>query len=602
MDAFTFQPASGAQGIYTNACLIRAYHESRGDGGKRDEIITTAFSHPADAATPAVAGFKVITLMPGEMGFAEVDALKAAVSERTAGLMLTNPEDTGQYNPNIRAFVDIVHEAGGLCAYDQANGNPLLGIVRAGDTGFDMCQFNLHKTFSAPHGALGLGCAAVGVKEHLERFLPRPIVTYDGERYGLDHEPGEGIEKIRAFIGNVHAVLKAYAWVRSLGAEGLRAVAETAVLNNNYMLHNIRQIEGTTIPWPKNTYPKLEQVRYSWEPLYEETGVASHDVLNRMVDFGVQHYMESHVPMLVPQPFTLEPGESLTIAEMDHVLGALRRIAEEARNTPEHVTAAPHSAAIRPIDGDVPEDPDCWAFTSRAYRRKRGNWANVKRGLGGHGGGGTAEPQPYGPARARPDRQPDRRHGRQRRAQGHGHGGDPERGACARCGAAGGRTRGRGAGRARRRTARTGTPRGSRRDGGGDRARRGPPPDRRGRPGRGGDQRGGHARGGRGDGGRRRPAHRLRRRRRHRARHGGRLGRPGARDRRAGRGQDALGGLRHQPPRRRRPRAQGARPGHRRAAARGDGYRRRGVPRWQPSRPGSTATFQCPTPPTSPRA
>ena len=132
MDAFTFQPASGAQGIYTNACLIRAYHEARGEGGKRDEIITTAFSHPADAATPAVAGFKVITLMPGEMGFAEVDALKAAVSDRTAGLMLTNPEDTGQYNPHIREFVDIVHEAGGLCAYDQANGNPLLGIVRAG--------------------------------------------------------------------------------------------------------------------------------------------------------------------------------------------------------------------------------------------------------------------------------------------------------------------------------------------------------------------------------------------------------------------------------------------------------------------------------------
>ena len=388
MDAFTFQPASGAQGIYTNACLIRAYHASRGEGGQRDEIITTAFSHPADAATPAVAGFKVITLMPGEMGFAEVDALKAAVSERTAGLMLTNPEDTGLYNPNIREFVDIVHEAGGLCAYDQANGNPLLGIVRAGDTGFDMCQFNLHKTFSAPHGAIGLGCAAVGVKAHLERFLPRPIVTWDGERYGLDHDPGEGIEKIRAFIGNVHAVLKAYAWVRSLGAEGLRAVAETSVLNNNYMLHRIRQIEGTSIPWPKNTYPKLEQVRYSWEPLYEETGVASHDVMNRMVDFGVQHYMESHLPMLVPQPFTLEPGESLTIEEMDHVLDALRRIAEEARTAPEHVKAAPHCAATQAVDGDVAEDPDCWAFTGRAYRRKRGNWANVKRGLGDHGGGG----------------------------------------------------------------------------------------------------------------------------------------------------------------------------------------------------------------------
>ena len=425
MDAFTFQPASGAQGIYTNACLIRAWHESRGDGGKRDEIITTAFSHPADAATPAVAGFKVITLMPGEMGFAEVDALKAAVSERTAGLMLTNPEDTGQYNPNIREFVDIVHEAGGLCAYDQANGNPLLGIVRAGDTGFDMCQFNLHKTFSAPHGAIGLGCAAVGVKAHLERFLPRPLVTFDGERYGLDHEPGDGIEKIRAFIGNVHAVLKAYAWVRSLGAEGLRAVAETAVLNNNYMLHHIRQIAGTSIPWPANTYPKLEQVRYSWEPLYEETGVASHDVMNRMVDFGVQHYMESHVPMLVPQPFTLEPGESLTIEEMDHVLGALRRIADEARSDPEHVKASPpqrrHPGHRRRRDGGPgllglhrPRlSPQAGELGQRQARARRSRGRRLRLSGTRMAKAGPALGLIVNPIAG---------DGRQRRAQGHGHG------------------------------------------------------------------------------------------------------------------------------------------------------------------------------------
>ena len=190
------------------------------------------------------------------------------------------------------------------------HGNPLLGIVRAGDTGFDMCQFNLHKTFSAPHGPSAWAALRSGSRRIWSAFCRAQSWTWDGERYGLDHDPGEGIEKIRAFIGNVHAVLKAYAWVRSLGAEGLRAVAETSVLNNNYMLHRIRQIKGTSIPWPKNTYPKLEQVRYSWEPLYEETGVASHDVMNRMVDFGVQHYMESHLPMLVPQPFTLEPGES----------------------------------------------------------------------------------------------------------------------------------------------------------------------------------------------------------------------------------------------------------------------------------------------------
>ena len=380
MDEFTFQPASGAQGIYTNACLIRAYHESRGDLGKRDEIITTSFSHPADAATPAVAGFKVITLMPGEMGFAGVDALKAAISDRTAGLMLTNPEDTGQYNPNIRQFVDLVHEAGGLCAYDQANGNPLLGVVRAGDTGFDMCQFNLHKTFSAPHGSLGMGCAAVGVKEYLRKFLPRPLVAEDGGGgYRLDYDQGEGIDKIRAFIGNVHAVLKAYSWVMSLGAEGLRAVAETAVLNNNYMLTKMRGVRGVTIPWPANNYPKLEQVRYSFEKMFAETGVTSHDVIDRMVDFGVQHCMPSHVPMLVPEPFTVEPGESLTVAEMDQMLAALQAISEEAYSDAEKAQGGPYNASTTRIDGDVPEDPDCWAFTYRGYQRKKPMWTSENR-------------------------------------------------------------------------------------------------------------------------------------------------------------------------------------------------------------------------------
>ncbi|MGD9535629.1 MAG: aminomethyl-transferring glycine dehydrogenase subunit GcvPB [Alphaproteobacteria bacterium] len=384
MDEFSFQPGSGAQGIYTNACIIRAYHEARGELGKRNEIITTAFSHPADAATPAVAGFKVITLMPGEMGFAEVDALKAALSERTAGLMLTNPEDTGQYNPHIKQFVDLVHEAGGLCAYDQANGNPLLGIARAGDAGFDLCQFNLHKTFSAPHGGVGLGCAAVGVREGLRRFLPGPVVGFDGKRYRLDHDRAEGIDKIRAFIGNVHAVVKAYAWVMSLGAEGLRAVAETAVLNNNYLLTRLREIPGVAIPWPSNNYPKLEQVRYSWKPLADETGIGSGDALNRLIDFGVQHYMTSHVPMLVPEPFTLEPGESLTVAEIDQLVDALKAIAAEARSDPALVKSAPHNAAIEPIDNEIPHDPDAWAFTYRAYLRKRGAWSGPRRPRAAH--------------------------------------------------------------------------------------------------------------------------------------------------------------------------------------------------------------------------
>ena len=188
-------------------------------------MLTTAFSHPADAAAPAVAGYRVITLMPGERGYPEIGAVKAAISERTAGLMMTNPEDTGIYNRDIKEIVALVHRAGGLCAYDQANGNGMLGIVRAGDTGFDLCQFNLHKTFSAPHGAIGQGCAAVGVKKSVVPFLFGPVVEFDGKRYRVKGERREAIERIRAFLGNIQTVVKAYAWVMSLGPEGMKAVA-----------------------------------------------------------------------------------------------------------------------------------------------------------------------------------------------------------------------------------------------------------------------------------------------------------------------------------------------------------------------------------------
>lgn len=372
MDEFGFQAGSGAQGIYTNACIIRAYHQSRGELDQRREIITTAFSHPADAATPAVAGFKVLTLYPGGNGYPELEALKAVLSERTAGIMFTCPEDTGLFNPNIREFVDLVHKAGGLCAYDQANGNGLLGIMRAGDAGFDMCQFNLHKTFSAPHGSLGLGCAAVGVKKHLARFLPNPVVAFDGKTYRLDADRPDAIDKIRAFIGNVHTVVKAYSWVRSLGAAGLKAVAETAVVNNNYLLQGIAKIRGASIPWPKTPHHRLEQVRYSWEKLRQDTGVTTYDVLLRMIDFGHQHYMQSHHPVLVPEPFTIEPGESYSLAELDEMIAMMQRISDEAYSRPEVVKTAPHRASVRRLDEAAVDAPDKWAFTWRAWQRKRG--------------------------------------------------------------------------------------------------------------------------------------------------------------------------------------------------------------------------------------
>jgi glycine dehydrogenase subunit 2 len=368
--AFTFQPGGGAQGIYTNACIIRAYHAARGQADQRDEIITTAFSHPSDAATPAVAGFRVVTLLPGDRGYPELDALKAAISERTAGLMLTNPEDTGLFNPRIQEFVRVTHAAGGLCAYDQANANGILGITRARDAGFDLCQFNLHKTFSSPHASIGPAAGAVGVSAELERFLPVPVIRFDGQRYGLDHDRPDSIGKVRSFLGNLQVVLRAYAWVMSLGAEGLRTVAETAVLNNNYLATKIAEIPGASVSYPRGGR-RLEQVRYSWERLHEDTGVGTQDVRRRMVDFGLQAFFTSHHPVLVPEPFTLEPGESLSKADLDENVAVLRQIADEAYADPEMVKTAPHAGAVHQIDEAAVDDPERWAMTWRAYQRKR---------------------------------------------------------------------------------------------------------------------------------------------------------------------------------------------------------------------------------------
>lgn len=376
LDAFTFQPGGGAQGIFTNACIIRAYHEARGELDRRDEIITTAFSHPANAAAPAVAGFRVITLMPGPNGYPEVDALKAALSDRTAGVMLTNPEDTGIFNPEIAEFTRLVHEAGGLCSYDQANANGVLGITRARDAGFDMCHFNLHKTFSVPHGSTGPAAAAVGVRADLARYLPVPMVDYTGDGYYLDYNRPDSIGIVRSFLGNPQGVVRAYAWVLSLGAEGLRQVAETAVLNNNYLANCLAKVPGVTIPY-KGSGRRLEQVRYSWQTLFEETGVGTEDIRRRMVDFGLQGYFTSHHPVLVPEPFTLEPAESYSKDDLDEYVTTFTHMSHEAREDPQLVKSSPHRAAIGRIDETAMEDPDRWAMTWRSFQRKHVPGARV---------------------------------------------------------------------------------------------------------------------------------------------------------------------------------------------------------------------------------
>lgn len=370
MDAFSFQPSSGSHAILVMASIMQKYHEVRGEGEQRNELITTIFSHPSDAAAAAVKGYKIVTVFPDKDGFPDVEQLKKVVSNRTAGLFITNPEDIGIFNPRIDEFTRIVRDAGGLCGYDQANANGILGITRAREAGFDMCFFNLHKTFGTPHGSGGPAGGALGVTNELKPFLPAPLVLYDGENYKLDWNLEHSIGKARTFYGAFPVVLRAYAWIRSMGVEGLEEVARIAVLNNNYMLTNILEINGASSPYPGGKR-RIEQVRYSWEKLHKETGVGTHDISLRMCDFGF-HLWASHHPFIVPEPFTIEPTESYSKAELDEYLDGLRHIAEEARLDPETVKSAPHNSVIHRIDDTCMDDPKSWAITWRAYLKKHG--------------------------------------------------------------------------------------------------------------------------------------------------------------------------------------------------------------------------------------
>lgn len=368
LDKFTFQPGGGSQAIFAMVSIIQAYHDSNGESEKRDEIVITMFSHPSDAAAPTVKGYKVINIYPNEDGLPDVEALKKAVSDRTAGLLITNPEDTGIFNPKIKEFTRIVHEVGGICGYDQANANGILGITRAKEADFDFCFFNLHKTFSSPHGCGGPATGALGVTKEFIKFLPVPLVEFDKEKYYFNYDVPRSIGKVRSFYGVVPAILKAYSWIMSLGSEGLKEVSQIAVLNNNYLLKKVLEIRGASAPYAKGRH-RIEQVRYSWDELYKETGVTTEDITSRMVDFGF-HMWSSHHPFIVPQPFTLEPTESYSKAEIDEYIAGLNKVVEEAYENPELIKNAPHRSVVHKIETDSLDDPAKWAITWRAYLKK----------------------------------------------------------------------------------------------------------------------------------------------------------------------------------------------------------------------------------------
>ncbi len=368
MDEFSFQPRGGSHGVYANACIMRAYHRAMGNTHK-DEIITSAVSHPCNAGCPATAGFKVIELFPNEKtGDIGMDQMEAVVSERTAGLFLTAPYDTGVFDSQLGDYVDLIHSVGGLVSLDQANFNGVMTRLRAGDIGADLMHFNLHKTFSTPHGSAGPATGAIGVKRALRPFLPVPLVEKAGDGYHLNYDLPDSIGKIGTFYGVVLNVLKAYAWIMSMGERGLREAAEWAVINNNYLVKKLLEVRGVDIAWPERG--KLQEARFHLQQLKEDTGVGAAEVNLRVGDYGIQSFFESHEPIIIPEAVTPEPSETVTKEDLDRFVEVFRRISEEAYTDPDIVLTAPHRSAIHKTNAESLDDPKEAVVTWRAHVRR----------------------------------------------------------------------------------------------------------------------------------------------------------------------------------------------------------------------------------------
>lgn len=362
MDAVTFQPAAGAHGEFTGLLLIKAWHASRGDR-KRTKIIVPDSAHGTNPASAAMAGFEVVSILSGPDGCVDLEALRQAAGDDTAGLMLTNPNTVGLFDRNILEITSIIHEAGGLAYYDGANLNAVMGIVRPGDMGFDVVHVNLHKTFSTPHGGGGPGSGPVGCKAFLADFLPGKQVRCsrgDGEKAGTEEAGTEGtrtegamlhfeapsrsVGSVRSFYGNFLVVVRALTYILMLGREGIPAAARGAVLNANYMMEKL-----------KDLYPVaydqtcMHEFVLSLEGLKKETGVTAMDVAKALLDYGI-HPPTMYFPLIVHEALMIEPTETESRETLDTVIGVFREIRETAKTDPQKLHDAPHTTYIRRPD------------------------------------------------------------------------------------------------------------------------------------------------------------------------------------------------------------------------------------------------------------
>lgn len=350
MDSMTFQPAAGAHGEYTGLLLIRKYHQSRGDTA-RTKIIVPDSAHGTNPASATMAGFKVVSVPSNEQGGVDLDALRKAVGPDTAGLMLTNPNTVGLFDPNILEITQIIHDAGGLCYYDGANLNAIMGHVRPGDMGFDCVHLNLHKTFSTPHGGGGPGSGPVGCKAVLAQFLPSPHVEEKDGKF-VFAAPEHTMGRVRSFYGNFLVVVKALAYLITLGKEGIPEASAGAVLNANYLM---KQLAGA-YDMSYDTQCMHEFVM-TLQGLAHDTGVTAMDVAKRLLDFGM-HPPTMYFPLIVHEALMVEPTETESMETLDEAARVFLDILAEAKTDAESLHHAPHDCPIgRPDEVTAARSP-----------------------------------------------------------------------------------------------------------------------------------------------------------------------------------------------------------------------------------------------------
>ncbi|ADD01574.1 MULTISPECIES: aminomethyl-transferring glycine dehydrogenase subunit GcvPB [Thermoanaerobacter] len=342
MDKFTLQPAAGAHGELTGLMIIKAYHEHRNDK-KRKKIIVPDSAHGTNPASATVAGFDVIEIKSTKEGAIDLEALKTVLNEEVAGLMLTNPSTLGLFEENIVEIARLVHEAGGLLYYDGANMNAIMGITRPGDMGFDVVHLNLHKTFSTPHGGGGPGSGPVGVKKELADFLPVPVIEFKDGMYTLNYDRPLSIGKVRSFYGNFNVLVKAYSYILTMGAEGLKRASEMAVLNANYLKEKLKNHYKVAVD-------KVCMHEFVLAGLLEKVNdIRTLDVAKRLIDYGF-HPPTIYFPLIVEEAIMIEPTETENKETLDAFIEAMIKIAEEAKENPQLLKEAPHNTPVRRVD------------------------------------------------------------------------------------------------------------------------------------------------------------------------------------------------------------------------------------------------------------